>query len=294
MVITKNGYLVAEFGDSDLVAVQSSSVGKAFAGLTIQLLIDKGWLDSADDPIHKYWTGEGELTDPSKYMDNDRHKSITFRHLDKMLGGFPISNGWTWSRCSDVPDWATCSGNPMSDNHAHIQPGEYRYSSGGRWRLHQALTAIMCLSMKDFLDQELFHKMGIKAENWWMESGQVLHDDEDWYPNMPGYGLFCDPPYVINGGEVQGGGGWVYMSPKDLARIALLVANKGVWNGERLISDTDFLYNHNGGNYSSMFGDPSNMIACGQVATTGIRNASDPSKTTNYISGAFLGNLVAR
>jgi CubicO group peptidase (beta-lactamase class C family) len=292
MVITRNGYLVAEFGDPNMKTIQSASVGKAFAGLAIQLLIDKGKLKSADDPIHEYWSGEEELSHPYKYMNNDRHKNITFRKLDKMCGGFPISNGWKWSNCEDVPNWAECSGDPTKDNFSHHELNRRHYSSGGRWRLHQALTQIMGTTLKDFLDKELFSKIGIKAENWWIESGKVLYENQDWYPDMPGYGLFCDPPYYIAGHEVQGGGGWVYMSPKDLARIALLVANRGVWKGERLISDTDFLYSHDGGNGSSMWGHSYSKIACGQVTTSGIRNAKNLSETVLYVSRANLQVLL--
>jgi CubicO group peptidase (beta-lactamase class C family) len=292
LVITKDGYIVAEFGDVDMTSQQSASVGKAFAGLTIQLAIDKGLLNSADDPIQDYWTGEGELDHPDKYMNQGLHQEITFRNLDEMRGGFPISNGWRWSNCQQVPAWADCSGSPRDDNFAHRPPGARHYSSGGRWRLHQALTKVIGTTMKEFLDQELFCKIGIKPEDWRIESGQVLHDSLGWYPNMPGYGLFCDPPYIIDGHEVQGGGGWVFMSAKDLAKIAQLVANQGVWNGEQVISNTDFLYDHDGGNGSSLWADPSTGIACGQVTTRGIKNTQNLSQYVLYISSAKLNNLL--
>ena len=168
-VVTKSGYLVAEFGDPNLVAIQSASVGKAFTGLVIQLLLDLGKLKSADDPIYHYWTGEGELSNDFKYMNTGNHQSISFKDLDKMRGGFPISNGWQWSNCEKVPKWATCSGDPSNDNFAHRRPGRKHYSSGGRWRLHQALTKVMGTNMKDFLDEQLFSKIGIKARK--LENG---------------------------------------------------------------------------------------------------------------------------
>jgi len=283
VVIVKDGYIIAEFGDPELISVQSASVGKLMAGLTIQLAIDKGLLNAATDPIMDYWTGEGELDDPSKYMNAGYHADITFKDLDQMRGGFPISNGWQWSDCNGVPSWASCTGDPTHDNYAHRPPGQNRYSSGGRWRLHQALTKVIGMPMKDFLDQELMCKIGIKPQDWHMESGKVLHDSIDWYPGMPGYGLFCDPPYYIDGNIVQGGGGWVFMSPRNMARIALLIANRGVWNGERLISDTEFLYSHSGGNNSDLWGDPENNIACAQITTLGLRNAENLSETVGYI-----------
>ena len=87
---------------------------------------------------------------------------------------------------------------------------------------------------------------------------------------MPGYGLFCDPPYEIDGCRVQGGGGWVVMSASDLARIGLLVAARGEWNGKRLISDTPLVDGHAGGNKSLMNGWNETMFSWGQVTTAGI------------------------
>jgi CubicO group peptidase (beta-lactamase class C family) len=188
-----------------------------------------------------------------------------------MRGGFPITNGWNWSNRRGVPDWAKCSCDPTADNYAHIKPGTKRhYSSGGRWRLSQALTAVWKRELKDVLDEKLFGHMGIEAKDWQWATGRELHDNRKWYPDMPGYGLFCDPPYEIRDHEIQGGGGWVTMSAKDLARIGLLVATRGVWKGKRLISDTPLVAGHAGGNASLMNGWPDTMFAWGQVTTNGV------------------------
>ena len=120
------------------------------------------------------------------------------------------------------------------------------------------------------MDEKLFNQMGIPAERWDWTPGKVVHDTTDWYPHMPGYGLFLDPPYEINGQIVRGGPGWVVMSARDLARFGLLVATGGVWKGKRLISDTPLLTGHGGGNGSLMFGWNQSMFAWGQNTTQGI------------------------
>jgi predicted GH43/DUF377 family glycosyl hydrolase len=140
VVVTRGGYLLKVFGNAEC-KIQSVSVGKAFTSFALQLAIDEGLIKSADDPIRNYWTGEGQLDAEQKRMDRGVHPSLTFFHLHAMRGGFPISNGWSWSRKQDVPPWAQWTGDPTADNYAHIEPGkENRYSSGGRWRLSQALT----------------------------------------------------------------------------------------------------------------------------------------------------------
>jgi len=188
-----------------------------------------------------------------------------------MRGGFPISNGWYWSKKQDVPDWAQWTGDPTVDNYTHVEPGkENRYSSGGRWRLSQALTAVWQRELKDVLDERLFRHMGIQADDWQWATGRELHDHRDWYPGMPGYGSFCDPPYETGGCRVQGGGGWVSMSASDLARVGLLVASRGTWKGKRLIGDTPLVRGHAGGNSSLMDGWSDTMFSWGQVTASGI------------------------
>lgn len=270
VVIARGGYLIKVFGDPDF-KINSASVGKAFTSFALQLAIDEGLIQSADDPLHRYWTGAGRMDAERKRMDRGHHRLLTFFHLHAMKGGFPISNGWFWSEKRDVPSWATWTGDPTADNYAHVEPGtQRRYSSGGRWRLSQALTAIWKMELKDVLDEKLFGRMGIKPDAWGWTTGKQLHDDRRWYPGMPGYGLFCDPPYEINGRRVQGGGGWVVMSASDLARIGLLVAARGEWNGKRLIGDTPLVGGHAGGNKSLMNGWSETMFSWGQVTTAGI------------------------
>ena len=92
VVVTRGGYLLKTFGDADF-KLNSASVGKAFTSFALQLAIDEGLIKSTDDPIRKYWTGQGELTPAHKQMDRGLHKSLTFFHLHAMRGGFPIS--WT-------------------------------------------------------------------------------------------------------------------------------------------------------------------------------------------------------
>ena len=119
------------------------------------------------------------------------------------------------------------------------------------------------------LDERLFSKIGIRADEWDWIPGRVIYENKDFYPHMPGYGDFLDPPYEINGHVVRGGGGWVVISAEDLARFGLLVATGGVWEGERLIG-SEWVRSHGGGNGSLMTGDADTYIACGVVTTEGL------------------------
>jgi len=269
VVLTRGGYIVQTWGDPDY-RTQTASVGKAFTKLALQLTIDEGLVRSDEDLVMNYWTGEGELSHLHKYLNRGHHQDLTFRHLWQHRGGFPVTNGHYWVTEKEVPRWAKWTGDPGFDNYAHVSPGTVQsYSSGGYWRLAQALTAIWKKSLKEILDDKLLTKIGISPGRWDWLPGRQIHDSIHFYPEMPNYGAFVDPPYSI-GGHTCVGGQWVVMSAKDLARVGLLIATGGVWRGERLISDTELLAGHGGANDSELIVQRHEMIVWARVTTAGI------------------------
>jgi CubicO group peptidase (beta-lactamase class C family) len=243
VVIARGGYIIHTWGDPDF-KYQSASLGKTFTRMVLQLAVDEGLIGSKSDLVKDYWTGVGQLNSPHKYLNNGYHQTLTFSHLENMIGGFPVSNGYCWRTgtatgwCQPIPDWANWTGDPDYDNYAHVAPGtHHRYSSGGYWRLSQALTAIWNKDKKQVLDEKIMSKIGIPADRWDWVSGEYVRTNVDFYPDIPGYGDYLDPPYTINGEPVLGGGGWVVMSAKDFARVGLLIATGGEWNGQQLISN---------------------------------------------------------
>jgi len=245
VVLARGGYLIRTWGDPDF-KFQSASLGKMFTRMALQLALDEGRIRSVEDPVHEYWTGEGQLA-PHKVLTVGHHKDLTFRHLRDMVGGFPVTNGHFWrERRSDfpgIPEWADWTGDPDHDNYAHAAPGRHdQYSSGGYWRLSQALTAICGRDLKELLDEKVMGPIGIPADRWDWLFGAEVRDDAGFYPESPGYGGFVDRPTEIDGAGVRGGGGWVVMSARDFARLGLLIATGGVWGEERLISRIEAQY----------------------------------------------------
>jgi CubicO group peptidase (beta-lactamase class C family) len=116
------------------------------------------------------------------------------------------------------------------------------------------------------LDEKIMSRIGIPADRWDWTPGKVVHDKKTWYPKMPGYGDFLDPPYTIQGQTVRGGPGWVVISAKDLARWGLLVASGGSWKNRKLISR---IQGHGGGNGSYVGGTGGKVIGSfGRVTST--------------------------
>lgn len=283
VVVTRRGRVIGSWGDPEY-RFQTASVGKAFTWAAFGLAHDAGMVDP-DDPVNTTWTGEGELSHEHKFLDRGHHTELTWRHLlgSKSTyghdGGFPVTNGYYWRKRSSAqmssqksfkaPDWAEWTGDPFFDNYSHAKPGTERiYSSGGIWRLSQALTVLWQQDLKQVLDDGLMSKIGIPPDRWDWFPGKAVHDDPNWYPNMPGYGDFIDPPYEIAGRIIRGGGGWVVISAADLARFGLLVATEGKWDGEQVIGN-DWLRGHGGGNGSLMNGDPETLTSIGVVTAEG-------------------------
>ncbi len=258
--VQRGGYMLHCWGDPDYV-FNSASAGKAFNGFVLQLAIDRGLV-----------TGDEQVSDVWPECPSDCGEASTLRNLFHMKGGFKTSNGFL-DGCNNK---ACGSGGG--------------YSTGGQWRLNQALTHIVDGNLKDFLDRELFRHIGIEAEGWYWLSGKDVHanlpppnaspEQKVLYPQYTAkerwYGCFIDPPYVVRGHVVVGGGGWVGMSPKDLARIGLLLASNGYWAGRKLISKTDLVDGHEGCGGSDIRargGD--SMFAWGRVATLGVEFPDD-------------------
>jgi len=243
VVLTRGGRILHTWGDPDF-KYQSASLGKTFTRMALQLAVDKGLIKSATDLVNDYWTGQGQLA-PHKVMTMGHNAAVRFLDLQNMTAGFPVSNGWFWHTRDatgmigpkTIPLWAKFTGDPDYDNYAHVSPGTTsRYSSGGYWRLSQALTAVWKKDLKDVLDEHIMHKIGVPPERWDWLYGEDVRKNRNFYPQMPDYGAYIDPPYEIDGVRVRGGPGWVIMSAKDFARVGLLIATQGVWKDERLIS----------------------------------------------------------
>lgn len=268
-VLTRNGYLVRRWGNPSY-RCQSASLGKCITRALFGLSVEAGVL-KPDEPICKTWTGRGQLSHPHKCLDEGLHRQLTWRQLLDHQGGFVLESGFHWRNRSvfhaAIPPGVHWTGDPSFDNFAHTPPGSTtRYSSGGYWRLGQALTALWGKDLKQVLDERLFRHLGIPADRWEWAPGKEVHDTRDFYPDFPGYGEYVDPPYEINGHIVRGCPGWMRISAEDLARFGLLIATGGLWKGKRLIGP-EWLRGHAGLDIHVVAGDPETMVSIAKINT---------------------------
>jgi CubicO group peptidase (beta-lactamase class C family) len=261
IVLCKAGRILKTWGNPHY-KFQSASCGKTLTRLCLQLAIDKGLILNADEVVSDYWSGEGEMTHSRKYLNRGFHQRLTFKHLAEHRGGFSVSNGYQyWQENKD----------PIMENYAQWEPGfKFHYSSGGYWRLSQALTAVWNQDLKSVLQSNIMEKIGIGPEDWDWYQGKSVFENKTFYPDNPGYGDFLDPPYSINNIPVYGGGGWMVMSPLNMARMGLLIATGGIWKNERILKNSFLIEGQDGGNGSSLLGIKYGHYSLGQLTAAGI------------------------
>ena len=290
-VLTRGGYLVQTWGDPAF-KTQSASLGKCITRALIGISAERGRL-KLDEAISKTWTGRGQLSHEHKCLDQGHHAHLTWRQLINHQGGFVLESGYHWRTGTEfhgaIPSWASTTKDPLYDNFAHGEPGRVtHYSSGGYWRLGQALTALWDRDLKQVLQDELFSHLGIPADRWDWLPGQTVHDTRDFYPAFPGYGEYVDPPYEINGHIVRGAPGWFVISSEDLARFGLLVVTGGRWKDKQLVAP-EWLQGHAGLDIHVVAGDPRTMVSIAKTNTGGFPFGGDVSTSGNF---AFPAHLI--
>ena len=301
-VLTRGGYIIHSWGDRHY-KFHTASVGKTLCWVLLAFAIEDGMIDP-DELVSKTWSGVGQLSHPHKYLNEGYHKSLTWRHLigfrfgSLHYGGFPMELGVRWKEkrtgledvdaVTGVPDWSTWTGDPYYDLYSHAEPGTVGlYSSGGFWRLGQALTVLWNRDLKDIIDERLFSKIGIPSDRWDWYTGETIKSQKYFYPEIPDSYTYLDPPYQINGNLIRSGPGWVVINASDLTRFGHLLATRGNWKGEQIVSP-QWLRGHGGGNKSGVSGESVNYTALGVVTTTGIEHLHTTSRKSFIPSELFL------
>ena len=310
-VITRGGYLLHAWGDRHY-RFQTASTGKALMWALVGLAAMDGLLDPGA-PIHRSWTGDGQLSHAHKHLDAGHHGTLTWRHLigdqhgSVHYGGFPMELGLHWRNRETwlgsatgvrtkpgVVEWAQWTGDPFFDLYAHAEPGtQALYSSAGYWRLAQALTAVWGRDLKDVVQERLFGPMGIPADHWGWYTGGWIKDQVNFYPTIPDSYTYLDPPYEIDGAVVRSGPGWVVISASDLARFGHLVATRGLWEGRQLI-DPQWLRGHGGGNRSGVSGESRQYTAMAVVTTAGLDHLHSTATESFLPEDVFVGPVSTR
>jgi CubicO group peptidase (beta-lactamase class C family) len=208
VVVVKDGVLVLEayFGGNDRNTLHEiRSATKSIGSMLTGIAIDKGFVASEHEPIYKYF--EEDYEPASGWTDQARQVEI--RHLISMMSGYACDDLATDFACEDAmygtDDWVQYA---LDLPFAH-SPGEHwAYNSASLILVGEAVARGAGLKVDAFADRYLFEPLGVKRFRW---------------------------QYSPKGRAWIGGG--ARMIPREMAKIGQLVLNRGVWNGERLLSE---------------------------------------------------------
>jgi CubicO group peptidase (beta-lactamase class C family) len=182
------------------------SVTKSIRSILLGIAIDKGFINTINDPISKYLKSHSA----KKNLDT-RKNNITIKHLVTMSTGLecndwdPGSQGQE-DRVYKKKDWIQYTLDlPM----VH-EPGTVsNYCSMGVLLLAEIISQASGMSIDTFAEKFLFTPLRISNVSWGHTSKR----------------------------EVIPSGKRLYMTPRDMAKIGQLIINNGKWNDQQVVSE---------------------------------------------------------
>ncbi|WP_298487659.1 serine hydrolase [uncultured Maribacter sp.] len=181
------------------------STTKSIRSILMGIAIDKGFIQSINDPILKYLKG----IIPTKNLD-PRKEKITIKHLLTMSSGLDCND---WDKTSKgqedkvykKKDWLQYTLNLPIVN----EPGEVStYCSMGAILIAEIISQASGITIQEFAQKYLFTPLGITNLYW---------------------GHTSDKKILPSGKRL-------YMTSRDLAKIGVLILHNGMWNKKQIVS----------------------------------------------------------
>ena len=213
-IVIKNGYIIAEWGDTTRVDM-TFSVTKSFLSTVVGLMWQKGLIRDVSDLVKDYMPPG----DAAALFEGPHNSKITWEHLLRQTSDW---QGTIWGK----PDWADRpEGKTPADwpNRPLSEPGtRYKYNDARVNVLALAALQVLRRPLPEFLREEVMEPIG--ASSTWR-----------WY----GYeNSWID----LDGRRVQsmtGGGHWgggMFISARDMARVGYLMLRNGKWKERQIVS----------------------------------------------------------
>ncbi len=208
LLVKNNQIIIEEYFGKYSVNTQHDlrSVTKSITSVLMGIAIDKGFIESINDPFSRYIKNIA----PTRNRD-ERKKEITIKHLLTMSTGLDCNDWDSRSKGQEdkiykKSDWLQYFLNlPMVND-----PGEVsHYCTMGQILANEIIHQASGLTIDRFAEKYLFGPLGISNVSWGHTSRK----------------------------EVISSGKRLYMTSRDMAKIGQLILNKGKWNGEQIVSE---------------------------------------------------------
>jgi len=212
-LITRHGYIVAEWGDPSRVDI-TNSVTKTFLTTVVGLAWQRGLIHDVNDYVRDYMPPHVDL------FESEHNRTIKWDHLLRQTSDW---EGTLWGK----PDWAD---RPVGEK-PEDWPHRPMYEPGAHFKYNDVRVNVMALAalqvwrrpLPEVLNEYVMEPIG--ASSTWR-----------WY----GY----DNSWVeIDGQKVQsvsGGGHWgggMFINSYDMARFGYLFLRNGKWKDKQIVSD---------------------------------------------------------
>lgn len=212
-IILKNGYVIAQWGDTKRVDM-TFSVTKSFLSTVAGLAVDQNLIAGTDDRVVNYiWDGT---------FGGEHNSKITWEHLLQQNSDWSgeLWGGKDWAdrppKDGGIDDWKFRKLN---------QPGTVMEYNDVRVNvLAYALTHVWRKPLPEVLKENLMDKIGASTTWRW-------HGYEHAWTEIDGLRMKS-----VTGGGHSGAG--IFISTEDMARFGLLFLNEGRWKGEQIISSS--------------------------------------------------------
>lgn len=215
-VIIRGGKIVAEWGDVERVDMTFSAT-KSYISLCAGLAVEDGLIPDIHAPVR-------ELVDDGGF-DSPQNRDITWAQLLQLTSEW---EGELWGK----PDWIDHNRNLSSQPGQDAKKGLRRemQKPGTHWeyndvrvnRLALSLLRVFREPLPGVLKRRVMDPIG--ASDTW-----AWHGYANSYVEIDGKRM-----QSVSGGAHWGGGLWI--STLDHARVGLLMANEGQWNGRQVIA----------------------------------------------------------
>lgn len=212
-IITRHGYIVAEWGDPKRVDM-TNSVTKTFLTTVVGLAWQRGLIRDVNDYARDYMPPHVDL------FEAPHNRTITWDHLLRQTSDW---QGTLWGK----PDWADRPQGDKAEDWANRklwEPGtHFKYNDVRVNVLALAALQVWRRSLPDVLRDEVMEPIG--ASSTWRWHGY----DNSWVE--------------VDGNKVQsvsGGGHWgggMFINAYDMARFGYLFLRHGRWKDRAIVSE---------------------------------------------------------
>ena len=205
VLILRNNKLIYEnyfHGYTNDILHNIFSAGKSITSILVGIAIDKGFIDSVNVTVTQFLPEYQSFKNP-----DPRKNQITIAHLLNMSSGLDCEDWYqhTEQQMQQSSDWVKFTFDlPM----AHDPGSQGSYCTGCPVTLGRIIENQSGLSLEEFANRYLFEPLNITNYKW----------------------------HIMPDGKPSGGG-LFFLRPRDMAKIGLLMLNKGMQHGKQIVSE---------------------------------------------------------